>query len=132
MARQTNRQSAPNRSGTNPQRKRPPQAAPKQSQPAKRRPREQQESAPGEVMWRLALILCTGLIVVALLFASVNGGSQYVGLTDSDKDTDTTPTPPVATIDPNLNVEGSDMTPIPPSASPEGDAATGEDQPVTP
>lgn len=103
---------APNRSGKQP--------AKAQSRPVKR---ERAESTPGEMMWKMALILCTGLVIFSLLFASINGGSMYVGLTDSDKDTETTPTPPMATIDPNLDVQGSDMTPIPPSAAPEGDAA---------
>lgn len=91
--------------------------APK-AQPKKRR--EQEESTPGGVMWRMGLLLCTGLVIMSLLFASINGGSQYVGITEKD-DTKATPTPPVETVDPMQNVEGSDMTPIPPSASPEGD-----------
>ncbi len=97
-------------------------ASPKQSKkapaPQPKRSRVKEESAPGSIMMRMGLLLCTGLVVVGLLFASVNGGSQYVGL--PEEDTKATPTPPAATVDPLLNVEGSDITPIPPSASPEG------------
>ena len=123
MAPNRNRQPAP-RGKTNPNRTKAPaakQPAPK-AQPKKRR--EPVETAPGSVMVRLALLLCTGLIVIGLLFASVNGGSQYVGLPEEDN-TKSTPTPPMATIDPALNVQGSDITPIPPSASP--DSGTTED-----
>ena len=94
--------------------------APK-AQPKKRK--EQEEVSAGSVLWRMGLLLCTGLVVIGLLFSSVVGGSEYVGLEDQDK-AKATPTPPVETIDPGLNVQGSDMTPIPPSASPEGDATT--------
>ena len=94
--------------------------APKaQPRPVQRKRTEQAEAAPGDVLWRLALLLCTGLTVIALLFASVNGGSVYTGATDTDKSTKTTPTPPVETMDPSLNITGSDQTPIPPSPSPE-------------
>lgn len=125
MAPNRNRQPAP-RGRANPNQSK--KSAPK-AQPRKRR--EPVETAPGSVMLRLALLLCTGLIVIGLLFASVNGGSQYVGLPEEDN-TKATPTPPVATIDPALNVQGSDITPIPPSASPEGDTATTESTEETP
>ena len=125
MAPNRNRQPAP-RGKTNPNQSK--KSAPK-AQPKKRR--EPAETAPGSVMVRLALLLCTGLIVIGLLFASVNGGSQYVGLPEEDN-TKATPTPPMATIDPALNVQGSDITPIPPSASPEGDTATTESTEETP
>ena len=118
MAPNRNRQPAP-RGRANPNQSK--KSAPK-AQPRKRR--EPVETAPGSVMLRLALLLCTGLIVVGLLFASVNGGSQYVGFPEQD-DSKTTPTPPVATVDPALNVQGSDITPIPPSATP--DSGTTED-----
>ena len=97
--------------------------APK-AQPQNRK--AQNESTPGSIMWRMGLLLCTGLVVFSLLFASVNGGSKYVGLVEQEK---ATPTPPAQTeviIDPSLNVEGSDLTPIPPSASPEATPAEGE------
>ena len=94
--------------------------APK-AKPKKRK--EQEEVSAGSVLWRMGLLLCTGLVVIGLLFSSVVGGSEYVGLEDQDK-AKATPTPPVESIDPGLNVQGSDMTPIPPSASPEGDATT--------
>ncbi len=94
--------------------------APK-AQPKKHK--QQEEATPGGVLWRMGLLLCTGLVVFSLLFSSVVGGSQYTGL--PEEDTKTTPTPPVEeVIDPNVNVEGSDMTPIPPSATPEGDTTT--------
>ena len=102
--------------------------APK-AQPKKRK--EQEEVSAGSVLWRMGLLLCTGLVVICLLFSSVVGGSEYVGLEDQDK-AKATPTPPVETIDPGLNVQGSDMTPIPPSASPEGDTATTESTEETP
>lgn len=102
--------------------------APK-AQPKKRK--EQEEVSAGSVLWRMGLLLCTGLVVIGLLFSSVVGGSEYVGLEDQDK-AKATPTPPVETIDPGLNVQGSDMTPIPPSASPEGDTATTESTEETP
>ena len=69
-------------------------------------------------MLKLALILCTGLIIFALLFASVTGGSKYVGL--PEEDTKATPTPPMAVIDPTLNVSGSDITPPPPPSETPG------------
>ncbi|MBQ5671836.1 MAG: hypothetical protein IIV43_05725 [Oscillospiraceae bacterium] len=109
--------------------------APKQAQRAPapkaqpKRHREREEPAPGSVFMRLALLLCTGLVVVGLLFSSVVGGSEYVGLPEEDT-TKATPTPPMETIDPNLNVQGSDMTPIPPSATPEAGATT-EDSTTT-
>lgn len=115
MASNRTRQPAP-RSKANPKQVKKAPAAKPAPQPRKRK--AQEEPAPGSVLMRLALMLCTGLIVVGLLFASVNGGSQYVGL--PEQDTKTTPTPPVETADPMVNVEGSDITPIPPSASPEG------------
>ena len=99
------------------------------AQPKKRK--EQEEVSAGSVLWRMGLLLCTGLVVIGLLFSSVVGGSEYVGLEDQDKAM-ATPTPPVETIDPGLNVQGSDMTPIPPSASPEGDTATTESTEETP
>ena len=102
--------------------------APK-AQPKKRK--EQEEVSAGSVLWRMGLLLCTGLVVIGLLFSSIVGGSEYVGLEDQDK-AKATPTPPVETIDPGLNVQGSDMTPIPPSASPEGDTATTESTEETP
>ena len=102
--------------------------APK-AQPKKRK--EQEEVSAGSVLWRMGLLLCTGLVIFSLLFSSVVGGSEYVGLEDQDK-AKATPTPPVETIDPGLNVQGSDMTPIPPSASPEGDTATTESTEETP
>ena len=94
--------------------------APK-AQPKKRK--EQEKVSAGSVLWRMGLLLCTGLVVIGLLFSSIVGGSEYVGLEDQDK-AKATPTPPVETVDPNTNVQGSDMTPIPPSASPEGDSTT--------
>ena len=80
--------------------------------PKTRKSAPREEATPGSVMWKLALILCTGLIIFSLLFASVTGGSKYVGM--PEKDTTSTPTPPVAVIDPELNVSGSDITPPPP------------------
>lgn len=81
-------------------------------------------ATPGSIFWRLALILCVGLVIFSLLFASINGGSKYVGITyETEKET-TTPTPPVSSIDPNVNISGSDITPIPPSPTP------GIDQPA--
>ena len=73
-------------------------------------------ATPGNLVWRLALILCVGLVIFSLLFASVNGGSKIVGITDQNEGV--TPTPPVATTDPNVNITGSDATPIPPSPTP--------------
>ena len=97
-------------------------ANPKQTKkappPRPKKRRVQEEASPSSILQRMGLLLCTGLAVFSLLFASVNGGSQYVGL--EQEDTKAIPTPPVETIDPGLNVQGSDMTPIPPSASPEG------------
>lgn len=129
MARQTNQQPQNRRPARNQgsaadftQKK---QAPPKrQTQSPKPKQRELPESTPGEVLWKLALILCTGMVIAALLFASINGGSQYVGL--PEQDTNATPTPPIVSVDPALNVTGSDQTPIPPSPTPEGDAATGD------
>ena len=102
--------------------------APK-AQPKKRK--EQEDVSAGSVLWRMGLLLCTGLVIFSLLFASIVGGSEYVGLPEEDT-TKATPTPPVETIDPGLNVQGSDMTPIPPSASPEGgtEDSTNTEQPT--
>ena len=106
------RQSAPSRSGR--------AAAPQQSTQPKRVNRDavKEEAAPGNILWRLTLILCVGLVVFSLLFASVNGGSKYVGVTYETEKGSTTPTPPAASIDPNVTIEGSDATPIPPSPTP--------------
>ena len=118
MAKQSNR--APARKQGSPN------TAPKTKKAA---PRE--EATPGSVLWKLALILCTGLIIFALLFASVTGGSKYVGL--PEEDTNTTPTPPVAVIDPALNVSGSDITPPPPpSPTPGVDAPVDGGEAPTP
>ena len=73
-------------------------------------------------------------MVFSLLFASINGGAKYVGVPyENDKD-NTTPTPPVASIDPNVNISGSDATPIPPSPTPGVDPTPegGDTQTVTP
>lgn len=100
---------------------------------AKPQQRELPESNPGEVLWKLALILCTGMVIAALLFASINGGSLYVGLPEQDTNPNATPAPPTAIIDPALNVTGSDQTPIPPSPTPAtGDTAGGDAAAVTP
>ena len=77
-----------------------------------------EDPAPGSVLLKLALILCTALVVFSLMFASVNGGSKYVGL--PEEDTKTTPTPPVTVIDPALNVSGSEITPPPPPSETPG------------
>lgn len=111
-------------------------AAPQQPAKPKRTNKEAAAEAatPGNILWRLALILCVGLVVFSLLFASINGGSKYVGVTyDNDKET-VTPTPPISSIDPNVNISGSDATPIPPSPTPGIDEAPeGSDaQTVTP
>ena len=91
---------------------------PKKAAPKKRAP-EKEAPTPGSIMWRMGILLCTGLVVVGLLFSSIVGGSQYVGLTEQET-TKATPTPPTEMTDPTLNIEGSELTPIPPSASPEG------------
>ena len=127
MAPNRNRQPAPRGKANPKQAKKAPATKAKSAPAPKAQPKKrkvQEENTPGSVLLRLALLLCTGLIVVGLLFASINGGSQYVGL--PEQDTKTTPTPPMATVDPMQNVEGSDMTPIPPSASPEATSEGGE------
>ena len=102
------------------QNKRSRQSAPQQSAKPKRVNRDavKEEATAGNILWRLALILCVGLVVFSLLFASVNGGSKYVGVTYETEQEDTTPTPPAPSIDPNINVSGSDVTPPPPSPTP--------------
>ncbi len=76
-----------------------------------------EEATTGNILWRLALVFCTALVIIALVFASINGGSDLVGA--PAKTSNTTPTPPAATADPNQTVTGSDATPIPPSPTPE-------------
>lgn len=90
---------------------------PQQASKPKRSNRDTAPEAatPGSILWKLALILCMGLVVFSLLFASVNGGSRYIGLTNNNS---ATPTPPVVSTDPNQTVTGSDATPIPPSPTP--------------
>lgn len=114
-------------------------SAPQQNPKAKRTNREAAAEAatPGNILWRLALILCVGLVVFSLLFASINGGAKYVGITYETESENVTPTPPVSSVDPNVNITGSDITPLPPSPTP--DAAQNQDggtiingQPVTP
>ena len=92
--------------------------APKQKPQPKRVNRDAAAEAatPGNMLWRLALILCVGLVVFSLLFASINGGGKYVGVTTEKENA--TPTPPVSSVDPNVNITGSDATPIPPSPTP--------------
>jgi len=111
-------------------------AAPQQPAKPKRTNKEAAAEAatPGNILWRLALILCVGLVVFSLLFASINGGSKYVGVTNDNDKGNTTPTPPVASVDPNVNISGSDATPIPPSPTPGVDPAPegGDTQTVTP
>ena len=89
-----------------------------QTKPRPKQRQEKEEASPAELLWRMSLLLCTGLVVVALLFSSIIGGSEYVGVEEQDQ-AKATPTPPVETADPNVNVQGSDITPVPPSASPE-------------
>ena len=107
------------RSGNAAPQKRKAAPAPKQTsqpKPAKREPKE--APTAGSILWRLALILCAGLVIFSLLFASINGGSKIVGVTPNDTKTENAaPTPPVD-IDPNINITGSDATPIPPSPTP--------------
>jgi hypothetical protein len=111
----------------------PRKAAQPQTKPAPKKRPPVNDNAPGAVAWKMALILCCGLIVISLLFASVNGGADYVGLPDTTN-TKPTPTPPVETVDPNLNVQGSDLTPIPAGPSPEAgtDADTQTQESPTP
>ena len=106
------------RSGNAAPQKRKSAPAPQQNTKPKRVNKDAAAEAatPGNLVWRLALILCVGLVIFSLLFASVNGGSKIVGITDSNEGA--TPTPPVATTDPNVNITGSDATPIPPSPTP--------------
>lgn len=134
-SRQTPNQSAQPRqrsSGANAPRKN--NAPSKQAAKPKRTNKEavQEAATPGNILWRLSLILCVGLVVFSLLFASINGGSKYVGVTDDSDKEITTPTPPVASVDPNVNITGSDATPIPPSPTPGVDEATesGDSQPA--
>lgn len=96
-------------------------AAPQQTAKPKRTNREAavEAATPGNMLWRLGLILCVGLVIFSLLFASINGGSKYVGITYEKETENVTPTPPVSSVDPNVNITGSDATPIPPSATPE-------------
>lgn len=96
------------------------QPAPQQAAKPKRVNRDavKEESTAGNILWRLGLILCVGLVVFSLLFASINGGSKYVGVTYEAEQEDTTPTPPAPSIDPNVTVSGSDVTPPPPSPTP--------------
>ena len=61
-----------------------------------------EESRPGNVMWKLGILLCVAMIVIALLFASINGGSEYVGPTDEG-----TPAPPVTSTIPETSPEVS-------------------------
>lgn len=83
--------------------------------------REKTETAEeltfSNVMWKLAIYACVIMVVISLLFANINGGSKYIG----QKDTNTTPTPPVATVDPNA---------VPDDANTDGAAApdAGTDQ----
>lgn len=111
-------------------------AAPQQAAKPKRANKEavKEASTPGNILWRLSLILCVGLVIFSLLFASINGGSNYVGITyENDKGT-TTPTPPISSVDPNVNITGSDATPIPPSPTSGVDEApdSGDTDTVTP
>lgn len=137
--RQTSKSSAQSRSGNgaNYNQKKKTAAAPQQPAKPKRTNKEAAAEAatPGNILWRLALILCVGLVVFSLLFASINGGAKYTGLTyDKDDSGTATPTPPVASVDPNVNISGSDATPIPPSPTPGVDPAPegGNTDPVTP
>ena len=119
MARQNKQASRPAASkgaGKNTQKKAAPRKA-AQPQPKPRKAAPVADTAPGAVAWKLALILCCGLIIISLLFASVNGGSQYIGMPDSTPKA--TATPPVVTPDPNVNISGSQLTPIPADPSPE-------------
>lgn len=111
-------------------------AAPQQPAKPKRTNKEAAAEAatPGNILWRLSLILCVGLVVFSLLFASINGGAKYVGITYENDKGNATPTPPVASVDPNVNISGSDATPIPPSPTPGVDEVSedGDTQTVTP
>ena len=105
------------RNGAAPQ-KRKAAPAPQQNTKPKRVNKDAAAEAatPGSMLWRLALILCVGLVIFSLLFASINGGSTIVGITEQNDSA--TPTPPITTPDPNINITGSDATPIPPSPTP--------------
>ena len=130
MAKKQPKQSAAPRKAANNSNKRQPtgnktapqkqKAAPKQA-PQPQRAKKEPKEAPtvGSILWRLGLILCVGLVVFSLLFASINGGSKIVGVTYDDTEPElTTPTPPVPEIDSNITISGSDATPIPPSPTP--------------
>lgn len=133
--RQTPKQSAQPRQrggGNTPPRKK--NVPPQQAAKPKRTNKEavQEAATPGNILWRLSLILCVGLVIFSLLFASINGGAKYVGLTETKDQEITTPTPPVSSVDPNVNITGSDATPIPPSPTPGVDEAPegGDSQPA--
>jgi len=112
-AKQTQSRPRSNQGGTAPKRKQPSSPA----QPKKKSAAESSEAlSPSAMLWKLSLLLCTALIIVALLIASVKGGSVLNGV-----DPNATPAPPsapVSSVDPNQTVTGSSITPPPPSATP--------------
>lgn len=105
---------------------------PEQQAAPKARPKPQkintdaavEESTPGNVMWKLGILACVGMIVISLLFASINGGSVYVG---EDAKPTATPTPPVSSVMPDDGSgEGEDDIRTPDSPT-EGEETTQDD-----
>ena len=94
---------------------RPSSDAPQRKQSDEPRNPSPAESTPGGLLWRLSLLLCTGIVILGLLFAAINGGSEYVGKNAKPKATPT-PTPPLVDLLPDggdLLPDGSDVTPTP-------------------
>ena len=74
-----------------------------------------EDATPGNVMWKLGILACVAMIIISLLFASINGGSVYVG---EDAKPTPTPTPPVSSVMPDDGSgegEGDLQTPDSPS-----------------
>jgi len=69
-----------------------------------------EESTPGNVMWKLGILASLAMIIISLLFASINGGSKYVG--EGAKPTPT-PTPPVVSAAPDQTDPSPDASTVP-------------------
>lgn len=84
-----------------------------------------EEATPANVMWKLGILACLAMIILSLLFASINGGSVYVG-----SDAKPTPTPPLTTHAPD-EAESSPDVSTAPDGTDTGDTGSADGQDTT-
>lgn len=85
-----------------------------------------EETSASNILWRLALILCTGFVVFCLLFSSFVGGSQLIPPAGGKGPN--TPKPPVSSVAPQEPTDGQG-TQVSPTADPAGQTGADASQP---